>query len=176
MLSYSQESAKDSPLQVFDYYMGVWLLPSDHPGVLRNPILADLQVINFSWGKQKKLIHSSTGIVSVNKKIPFSEGIITVNPTTKSITWLEYQYEGDLLFEGEYIPLDNGSLQRLYTVRYVEGDKTIPNPDEPGWSRLYRETFIPFSKDTIDWVTETYIDGKWIEAGTPGGSSAVRKK
>ncbi|MEQ8424030.1 MAG: hypothetical protein RIA63_04920 [Cyclobacteriaceae bacterium] len=164
------------PLRAFDYYMGTWVLPSNHPAVKRSPKFANFQVIDFRWGGEKKLIHSATGIVSQNENTPFSEGIISINPRTKKIVWLEYQYDGDLLFEGEYVYLENNVLQRLYTVHYAEGYKDIPNPQEEGWTRLYRETFIPTSADTIDWKTETYIGKKWIEAGTPGGSSAIRRK
>ncbi len=74
----SRSQSLDNPLVAFDYYMGVWLLPSDHPAVAYNPKLVDLQVISFKWGTQRKVIHSTTGIVSEEDNIPFSEGLIVL--------------------------------------------------------------------------------------------------
>ncbi|MEQ9426545.1 MAG: hypothetical protein RJQ09_19135 [Cyclobacteriaceae bacterium] len=170
-----QAQMPEEPLKSLEYYMGIWIPPLNHPMTTNNPKMAHLQVIAFEWGAQKKVIKSTTGIISDEYNIPFSEGTITYNPLTKKIVWLEYQYDGDLLFEGEYKPLADGSMERLYTVYYVEGDKTIPNPQEGGWTRLYRETFTPFHQDTIAWKTETYIGEKWIKAGSDG-FKAVRKK
>lgn len=170
----SNSQTPDDPLKPFDYYMGKWVPPKDHP-MAKHPKLAYLQVIDFEWGANRRLIKSKTGIHSDEYNIPFSEGTITYNPMTEKIVWLEYQYDGDLLFEGEYIPLEDGGLQRLYTVYYQVGDTTIPNPQEAGWTRLYKETFTRLAADTIDWKTETFIGNKWIKAGSPGGFKAVRK-
>ncbi|MEP1033759.1 hypothetical protein [Ekhidna sp.] len=175
ILSVVNGQTKTDPLAVFEYYMGKWIPPLDHP-MAQNPKLIHLQVIDFEWGASRMLIRSKTGIHSPEYNIPFSEGTITYNPLTEKIIWLEYQYDGDLLFEGEYIALENGGLQRIYTVYYQEGYEAIPNPKEEGWTRLYKETFTPIGTDTIDWKTETFINEKWIKAGSPGGFKAVRKK
>ncbi|MEP5612245.1 MAG: hypothetical protein ABJP45_08345 [Cyclobacteriaceae bacterium] len=162
------------PLKSLEYYIGIWVPPADHP-MAKDPKLRHLRVIDFEWGANRKLVRSKTGIHSEEYNIPFSEGTITYNPMSEKMVWLEYQYDGDLLFQGEYISLENGGLQRIYTVFYAEGYESIPNPKEPGWTRLYRETFTRLAADTIDWKTETYIGGKWIKAGSSGGFKAVRK-
>ncbi|MEP1097395.1 MAG: hypothetical protein ABJG78_19920 [Cyclobacteriaceae bacterium] len=164
----------NDPLKPLEYYMGVWIPPKDHP-MGKDPKMAHLQVINFEWGANRKLVRSTTGIHSQEYNIPFSEGTITYNPMSEKIVWLEYQYDGDLLFEGEYLSLENGGLQRIYTVYYAKEDKSIPNPQEAGSTRLYRETFTPLAADTIGWKTETYIGNEWIKAGSGGGFKAVRK-
>jgi hypothetical protein len=164
----------DDPLKPLENYIGIWLPSSDVP-MANDPKFKHLQVINFEWGAGKKVVKSSTGIYSDDYNIPFSEGTITYNPMSKKIVWIEYQYDGDLLFEGEYITLENGGLQRLYTVYYLVGTNTIPNPEEGGWSRIYRETFTPIAADTIAWKTETFIDNKWIKGASADGFKAVRK-
>ena len=87
------------------------------------------------------------------------------------------EHENEILFEGEYVPLDDGGLQRVYTVYYTEGYESIPNPQVEGWTRLFRETFIPTSENTIDWLTEAFVDGDWVKYGRNGGDfKAVRYK
>lgn len=170
----AQSQDQDNPLEQLSFYMGLWSMPEDDHFVMKNPQFKDLKIIDFEWGANKKVIHSKTGIYSGDQKRIFSEGIITYNPTTKKLVWLEFQIEGTLLFEGEYKILGNNKVQREYTVHYPEGDETIPHPDVSGWTRLYRETFIPTSENSINWVTEIYINGKWQPGISGGDTKAVR--
>ncbi len=166
-----------NPLEQLSYYIGIWGPPPGHPIAVKNPKMKDLKVIDFAWGKDKKVIWSKTGFYSNQKKEVFSEGMITYNPNTKKIVWLEYQIDNELLFEGEYIPLGNNKFQRVYTVYYAQDYPDIPNPHVEGWTRKYRETFTPTSQNTIDWLTESLIDGKWIKQGQNNGDfKAVRNK
>ncbi len=164
-----------NPLEKLSYYIGTWGPNLDQPMVKRNPKMKDYKVIDFSWGSNKKVIISRTGINSNQGGKISSEGIITYNPNTKKIVWLEYQIDNEILFEGEYTILDNNKVQRVYTVYYAEDYPDIPNPQLPGWTRKYRETFTPISDNTIDWLTETLIDGKWVKQGQNNGDfKAIR--
>ncbi len=158
-----------NPLEQLSYYIGTWGAPVGHPMVKKNPKLKDLKVIDFEWGHHKKVIWSKTGIYTDEKKEVFSEGMITYNPNNKKIVWLEYQIDNEILFEGEYKILDENKVQRVYTVYYAENYPDIPNPHLDGWTRKYRETFTPTSENTIDWLTETWVDGKWIRGGQNNG-------
>ncbi|GAA4275158.1 hypothetical protein U6A24_17465 [Aquimarina gracilis] len=153
----------ENPLEQLSYYIGTWRPNADQPMVKRNPKMKDYKVIDFNWGSNKKVIHSRTGMYANIKEEFSSEGIITYNPNTKKIVWLEYQIDNEILFEGEYKILGNNKVQRVYTVYYAENYPDIPNPQLPGWTRKYRETFTPVSKNTINWLTETLIDGKWVK-------------
>ncbi|GAB5398464.1 MAG: hypothetical protein Aureis2KO_00490 [Aureisphaera sp.] len=168
--------AQENPLEQLEFYMGTWSIPEDEPFIVKNPKYKDLKVIDFEWGSEKRVIHSRTGIYAKNDTIMFSEGIITYNPTTNKLMWLEFQIDGNMLFEGEYRILDGNTVQREYTVHYPVGDKTIPHPEVAGWTRLYRETFIRTSDNSIDWITKTFINGKWIPGSSGGDAKAVRDK
>jgi len=166
--------AQENPLEELSYYLGTWSIPKDDPFIIKRPELKNLKVIDFKWGSNNRVIHSRTGIYSENDTIIFSEGIITYNPTTNKLLWLEFQIDGTLLFDGEYKILEDNKVQREYTVYYPVGDKSIPHPGVKGWTRLYRETFIPTSTNAIDWITETFINGKWIPGMSGGDAKAVR--
>jgi len=167
-------TAQDNPLEKLSYYMGTWSLPHDDPVFKKRPKLKDLKVIDFKWGTNKKLIHSRTGLYTATDTIMFSEGIITYNPTTKKLMWLEFQLDGPFLFEGEYRIIKGNKVQREYKVHYPVGYESIPHPEAEGWTRLYRETFIPTSENNIDWITEVYINGKWLPGMSGGDTKAVR--
>ncbi len=167
-------SAQENPLEGLSYYIGTWGFPKNDPFVQKRPELKDLKIIDFAWGADNKVIHSKTGIYTEGGKKMFSEGIITYNPTTNKLVWLEFQLDGPFLFEGEYVLMGNNKVQRIYTVHYPKGYKQIPHPEVSGWTRLYRETFIPTSENSIDWVTETYIEGKWKPGMSGGDTKAVR--
>lgn len=165
----------DEPLKSLEFYIGRWGLSKEDPMVQKRPQLADLRVIDFEWGDGRQLIRSKTGIYGKEQKIPFSEGIITYNPLSEKLVWVEYQFYNKILFEGEYVPLTDGKVQRVYTVYYAEGYDAIPLPELEGWTRKFRETFIPTSDDTIDWVTEVFIGDKWVKHGQSGGETkAIR--
>ena len=69
-----------------------------------------------------------------------------------------------MLFVGEYKLLGENKVLREYTVHYPERFKEIPHPEVKGWTRLYKETFIPTTDNSMDWIP-----------GTSGGDSkAVR--
>lgn len=152
-------------LEKLSNYIGVWRPPFDHPMLEKDSKMKDLKVIDFEWGTDRKVIHSKTGFYSATKNEIMSEGLITYNPTTDKIVWIEYQIDGSMLFEGEYQLLDNQKVRRVYKVYYPIGDTTIPYPEKEGWVRTFRETFTPKSKNAIDWNTEILIDGKWVKRG-----------
>lgn len=152
-------------LEKLSNYIGVWRPSYDHPMLEKDLKLKNLKVIDFQWGTDRKVIHSKTGFYSATKKEIMSEGLITYNPTTDKIVYIEYQIDGSMLFEGEYQLLDNHKVRRVYDVYYPIGDTTIPYPEKEGWVRTFRETFTPKSKNAIDWSTEILIDGEWIKRG-----------
>ena len=154
-----------NPLEQLSFYIGTWGPPPNDPIIDRDPKYKDLKVIDFKWGKNKRVIWSKTGLFSDQKEEVYSEGMITYNPNTQKIVWLEYQIENEILFKGEYILLGENKVQRIYTVYYSENYPDIPNPHLEGWTRKYRETFIPTSNHSIDWVTESLIHGKWVKQG-----------
>ncbi|MBQ4822013.1 hypothetical protein [Aquimarina sp. MMG016] len=156
---------QENPLEQLSYYIGTWGPPSDDPIIKRDAKYKDLKVIDFKWGHNKRVIWSKTGLFSDQKKEVYSEGMITYNPNTQKIVWLEYQIDNEILFEGEYIMLGEHKVQRVYTVFYAENYPDIPNPQLKGWTRKYRETFTPTSEHTINWLTETLIHGKWVRQG-----------
>ncbi|WP_273565832.1 hypothetical protein [Maribacter halichondriae] len=117
----SNAQNRENPLEQLSFYIGTWGLPNDDPFIQKRPNLKDLKVIDFEWGSDKRLIHSRTGIYAKNDTIMFSEGIITYNPTTSKLEWLEFQIDGNLLFQGEYRIMGSGKVQRsiLYITRKV---------------------------------------------------------
>ena len=158
----------ENPLEKLSYYIGVWGPPNNDPMIKRDPKMINLKVIDFQWGAFKRVILSRTGLFSNDTNQVFSEGIITYNPNTKKIVWLEYQIENEILFEGEYIVLEENKIQRVYTVYYAEDYPSIPLPELPGWTRKFRETLTPTSNNNIDWLTEVWVNGKWIRHGRKG--------
>jgi len=164
----------DNPLEQLSFYIGSWGLPSDIPMMKKNPKMKDFKVIDFEWGKNNKVIKSRTGIFSESEEDIHSEGIITYNPTSEKIVWLEYQITNEILFEGEYMHNGNNIVQRVYTVYYPEGYELILYPELDGWTRRFRETFTPTSKNNIDWLTEVWIDGKWVRHKPNRDSKAIR--
>lgn len=171
-------NAQENPLEQLNHYIGTWGPPPGDPIIERDPKLKDLKVIDFEWGVDKRVIWSKTGIYPDGEEaVVFSEGMITYNPTSKKLEWLEYQIMNEILFEGEYSVLEGNKVQRIYTVYYAEGYKEIPYPELEGWTRKFKETFIPTSEDGIDWITEAWIGGKWVEHGQRGMEfKAVRDK
>ena len=165
--------SEDNPLEQLSFYIGTWGIPLDDAFLKKRPEMKDLKVIDFKWGKDKRVIWSRTGFFSDSINSVMSEGMISYNPTTKKIVWLEYQIDNELLFEGEYRIIKDNVVQRIYNVYYAEGYKAIPNPEVEGWTRKYRETFTPTSDNNIDWLTETYINGEWVKRG-PDDTKAVR--
>lgn len=167
----------ESPLDPLAFYIGEWGPPVNDDFLKDNPQYKDLVVISFKWGENKKVIWSTTGIVTPGAEKPFSEGIITHNPLSDKLVWLEYQHENEILFEGEYTVLEDGNVQRTYAVYYPEGYDEILYPEEEGWVRHFRETFIRVSDDLIDWKTEALVRGKW-QLHSPNGKKfqAERKK
>ncbi len=157
----SSAQTKVNPLEQLSHYIGTWGPPKDHPMVLNNPKMKDYKFIAFEWGKDKKVIWSKTGPLADPTMGATAEGMITYNPTTEKLVWLEYQISNEILFEGEYRLLGDNKVQREYTVYYAEGYETIPYPEREGWTRKFRETFTPITKNSIQWLTEAFIDGEW---------------
>ncbi|GAA4276568.1 hypothetical protein [Aquimarina mytili] len=177
VLQHVRAQESENPLELFSYYIGTWGPTPNDIMVRKNPKMIDFKVISFEWGHDKKVIRSTTGIFSDHENNVFSEGIITYNPNTKKIVWLEYQIKNEILFEGEYHSLGDHKIERVYTVYYAKDYPDIPNPQVKGWTRKYRETFTPTSDTTINWLTETWIDGKWIRQGQNNGDfKAVKDK
>ncbi len=169
--------AQENPLELLSYYIGNWGPTANDIMVQKNPKMIDFKVISFEWGADRKVIWSKTGIFSDQENTVFSEGMITYNPNTQKIVWLEYQIENELLFEGEYNYFGKDKVQRVYTVYYAKDYPDIPNPHLKGWTRKYRETFTPTSDTTIHWLTETLANGKWIKQGQNNGDfKAVKDK
>ncbi|MDJ0646462.1 MAG: hypothetical protein QNJ57_10820 [Flavobacteriaceae bacterium] len=160
-LATSVAQTQENRLEQLSFYIGTWGLPSDGLMMQKNPKMKDYKVIDLEWGAHKKVIVSRTGIYNENGEEIHSEGIITFNPNNNKLVWLEYQIENEILFEGEYVYIENNQVQRIYTVHYPAGYKTILYPELEGWTRKFRETFTPTSENTIDWLTEVLIDGKW---------------
>ncbi len=158
-----------NPLEQLSYYIGTWGPHPDDIMVKKDLKMKDFKVIDFKWGKNKRVIWSRTGVFSDQKEEISSEGMITYNPNTQKIVWLEYQIDNELLFEGEYILLGENKVQRVYTVYYAKDYPDIPNPQLEGWTRKYRETFTPTSNHTIDWLTEARVDGTWVKQGQNNG-------
>lgn len=79
-----------------------------------------------------------------------------------------------MLFVGEYKLLGENKVLREYTVHYPERFKEIPHPEVKGWTRLYKETFIPTTDNSMDWITKTFINDQWIPGTSGGDSRAVR--
>jgi len=165
-----------NPLEQLSFYMGSWGLPSDIPMMKKNPKMKDFKVIDFQWGKDKRVIWSRTGIFSESEKDIHSEGMITYNPTTEKMVWIEYQIQNEILFEGEYMALENNIVQRVYTVFYPVGYESILYPEFDGWTRKFRETFTPTSENNIDWLTEVWIDDKWVRHKPNRDSKAIRDR
>ncbi len=171
--SFAQKAV--NPLDAFSYYMGTWSLPGEHSMISSNPKMAAFKVIDFSWGKNHRVIWLRTGMFSDDIDEIFSEGMITYNPNTSNIVWLEYQIQNEILFEGVYTFLPNKCLERVYTVYYAENYTSIPLPELPAWTRKFRETFTPVSDNEIDWLTEVWVNNQWKKHGRNGGhSKAVR--
>ncbi|WP_298899107.1 tetratricopeptide repeat protein [uncultured Psychroserpens sp.] len=162
---YTNAQNHKNKLEELSYYIGIWQPSPDHPMLEKKPKMKDLKVIDFEWGTDRKVIYSKTGFYSATKKKVMSEGLITYNPTTDKIVWIEYQIDGSMLFEGEYQLLGDNKVRREYKVYYPKGDSTIPFPEKDGWVRTFRETFTPKSNNAIGWYTELLIDGKWIKRG-----------
>jgi len=174
--SFACAQNQENPLEQLSFYIGTWGLPSDIPMMKKNPKMKDFKVIAFEWGKDNRVIRSTTGIFSDAEKDIHSEGMITYNPTIKKIVWLEYQIMNEILFEGEYIPLEDNIVQRVYTVYYPDGYDSILYPELDGWTRKFRETFTPTSDNNIDWLTEVWIDGGWVRHRPNRDSKAIRDR
>ena len=123
--------AQNNPLEKLSFYMGTWRLADDDPFILKNPRYKSLKVIDFRWAANERIIRSRTGMFSEEDSVLFSEGIITYNPTSNKLIWLEFQLDGNLLFEGEYTILDDNKVSREYTVHYSENTRSIPHPEVP---------------------------------------------
>ena len=168
------QNEQNNPLAELSFYIGTWRLASEDTFIKERPQLKDLRVIDMKWGTDKRIIHSRTGIYTPTDTTLFSEGIITCNPSTDKIIWIEFQIDGPFLFEGEYKILARNKVQREYQVHYPIDYQSIPHPEIEGWTRLYRETLIPIAENEINWITEIFIGGDWMPASNGGENKAVR--
>lgn len=145
-----------SPLAFFEPFMGPWVAHPDWEPIADDPALAELVPLNFRWGPAKQSIRFCEGLPRALGEHDAC-GLVVWNASTLQAEFRAFQVSGSLVFDGYYEMAGADTMRRIYDV--IRPDGSVDR---------YRETFVLSRPDLIDWRTDRFQDGEWVQRRPDG--------
>ncbi len=157
--------ARPVAVEVLAPLLGSWT-PADQPARV---------VHRYDWSVGRQSMRLREGVPADATQSPQLEGTIFGDPATGEIDFVAVGGPGEgqgRLFRGGYRVLDDGRIERVYTVTYRTPADT-PGESLGGITRRYREVYT-VDGDRLDATLDWWRDGTWQPFG-PGRYSLVRR-
>lgn len=159
----SADGERDGSLHVLGPLLGAWG-PREAP----NRIVHD-----YRWTVGGQAMRIREGFAVGEAETAELDGTVFWSPEHGRIEFVAVAGEDQgRLFRGEYRELDDGRIERVYTVFYRTAADT-PGEDLGGLERRYREVYT-IDGDALKATLEWWRDGRWQPFG-PGKYELVRR-
>lgn len=159
-------AARDGSLQGLRPLVGAWG-PKEAP---------DRIVHDYRWTVGEQALRMREGFARGEAERADLDGTVFFSPEHGQIEFVAVAGRGageGRLFRGEYRVLDDGRIERVYSVFYRTPADT-PDEELGGLERRYREVYT-IDGDALAATLEWWRDGRWQAFG-PGEYSLVRRQ
>lgn len=165
----------DSTMAALAFLAGDWVVDSTTGVFAQNPQLRGMIIMQYTWIVGQKAMRLREQLRPGQADSAELEGMIYWDPAEERIEMIAVAGKGPgqgRVFVGEYRPLADGRVERIYDVHYRTLTDT-PGEQFGGSRRRYREVLDGSSPDRLTFTLEWWRNGRWEPFGR-GNYALVR--
>jgi len=150
-------------MEALEFLTGSWKAPADDPALEQSPELAELIVLQIEWTVGKNALRLREYVRGEGPMNAALDGFIYWDPAQERIEFVAVGGHGPdqgRLFVGEFRPLADGRVERVYDVFYRTA-ADMPGGELGGLRRQYREIYSADGPDGLTHTLEWWLDRRW---------------
>jgi hypothetical protein len=160
----AQPPAPTNPLAFLHVLIGEWAPDAVPDSVLRRrPQLRNFVTHSYEWTVGHNAIRLREGYARGRPQESELDGLIYWDPSSQRVRFTAVAGHSDSagrLFEGEYVRLADGRIERTYDVHYRTKYDT-PGEELGGTRRRYREVYSVDDRGAATATLDWWRDGRW---------------